>query len=143
MLTGPQRKFCEGVVSGLNYSEAYRAAYPKSTPECARKNAPRLKSNEVIAAEIDRLRARAAELSGGAVLTLAEKRSFVARLLRSRPALLDRDSDLWQSIKTTKDGVEYRLPDKLGAIDRDNDLAGEGNAGDSVNITIVMGGDAG
>jgi integrase len=32
--------------------------------------------------------------------------------------LLPADSPLWQSIKTTKEGTEYRLPDKLAAIAR-------------------------
>lgn len=36
-------------------------------------------------------------------------------------------SDLWESIKRTREGAEYRLPDKLRAIQLDNDLAGEGS----------------
>jgi hypothetical protein len=40
--------------------------------------------------------------------------------------LLPADSPLWQSIKTTKEGTEYRLPDKLAAIARWCDLKGEG-----------------
>ena len=81
-------------------------------------------------------------MAGGAVLTLAEKRSFMARLLRARPALLERDSDLWQSIKTTETGTEYRLPDKIAAVKLDNELAGEGQS-EGVNITVIIGGDAG
>lgn len=37
---------------------------------------------------------------------------------------LSEDSDLWQSIKRTEDGIEFRLPDKLRAVEVDNNLAG-------------------
>ena len=78
-------------------------------------------------AEIARLRAVAASLPGSAVLTLMEKRNFLARLLRAQIALLPSESDLFVSVKHTEAGAEYRLGDKLKAIEIDNDLAGQGS----------------
>jgi hypothetical protein len=72
------------------------------------------------------MRAKGDEKAGSAVLTYAQKRAFCARVMRSAAAPLPHDSPLWQSIKHTKDGVEYRLPDKLKAIELDNDLSGDG-----------------
>lgn len=139
MLSGPHRQFCEGVVSGLTFSDAYRAAYPEAAPENARKNAARLTAREDIQAEIARLRAVADERAGSAVLTLMEKRIFLARIVRACVALLPEDSDLWQSIKRTEDATEFRLPDKLAAIRLDNDLAGEGaTAGAEDAITQMI-----
>ena len=79
-----------------------------------------------IKAEIARMRAVAEKEAGSAVMTAVEKRIFAARVVRACVSKVPEDSDLWQSIKRTKDGVEYRLPDKLAAIKLDNDLAGEG-----------------
>jgi hypothetical protein len=62
------------------------------------------------------------------VLTQLEKRSFLARIVRARIIKLPEDSDLWQTIKPTKEGNEFRLPDKLRALRQDNDLAGEDTA---------------
>lgn len=127
MLSGPQRKFCEGIVAGLNGTEAYCRAYPKASRETARRNGSALLTKADVKAEIARLRAKADEKAGSAVLTLVEKRRFVARLVRAKVADLPPDSDLFNSVKRSKDGIEFRLPDKLRAIELDNDLAGEGS----------------
>src|SRR4030095_4656461 len=126
MLSGPRRKFCEGIVSGLSVTEAHRAPYPKTTSDNARKNAAKLTGKDEIKSEIAALRAKGDEKAGSAVLIHAEKREFLADVVRGRAALLPHDSRLWQAIKVTKDGIEYRLPDKLAAIKLDNDLAGDG-----------------
>lgn len=60
------------------------------------------------------------------LLTIEEKRVFLARIVRARVAELPEDSDLWISVKRTEKTAEFRLPDKLAAIKADNDLAGEG-----------------
>lgn len=120
------RKYCEGVASGLTGTAAYMAAYPQASRGTAKGQSRRLLRKPEIRSEIERLRRQAEEIAGPAVLTLAEKRSFLARIVRARPALLEPDSDLWQSVKETKAGMEYRLPDKIAAIKEDNDLAGDG-----------------
>ncbi|MDB6152454.1 MAG: Terminase small subunit [Chthoniobacteraceae bacterium] len=73
------------------------------------------------------MRAVAEKMAGSAVLTLMEKRIFLARVVRAVISNLANDSDLWQSIKRTKTGIEFRLPDKLRAIEVDNNLAGTGS----------------
>jgi hypothetical protein len=61
-----------------------------------------------------------------ALLTMEEKRKFLARVVRSKPADEPVDSDLWQEIEVKPDSVKRKMPDKLRAIAMDNDLAGEG-----------------
>ena len=105
MLSGPQKTFCDGIVRGLNQTEAYQRAYPKASPDAARKHAPRLVAKGDIKAEIERMRQKAEEKAGSAVLTLAEKRMKLAEITRSN-------------------SEETR--DKLSAIKIDNDLSGDG-----------------
>lgn len=112
MLSGPRQKFCEGIVSGLNATQAYLAAYPDCDPEHAAKNTTRLKKNEEVQAEIARLRKKAEERAGSAVLTLAEKRAKLAAIVRQQSAIID--------------GCELSVTDKLKAIALDNDLSGQG-----------------
>lgn len=127
-LSGPQRKFCEGIVSALTQTEAYHAAYPKcSLKQCESKGC-RLASIGKIKAEIARLRKEAASLPGSTVLTLAAKREFLARIvgMRGREIDLDKDGDLVNGIRLKEQGEELLLPDKLKAIQIDNDLSGHG-----------------
>jgi hypothetical protein len=126
MLSGPRKTFCDGIVAGKPLAEAYRAAYPRATPESARKHASRLKARADVREEIARLRRLADEQAGSAVMQCAEKRIFLARLIRARVSELPDDSDLFQSIRRGQGFVERKLPDKLAAIQLDNKLAGEG-----------------
>jgi hypothetical protein len=119
-------KFCEAYVSGMTKRAAYEAAYPnakKSGPTSSR----RLMKNPEIQAEIARLRALAQEKAGSSVMTLIEKRQWLARIVRARPALLEEDSDLWQSVRRSHYGLVMKLPDKIAAIIADNDLSGHGD----------------
>ncbi len=136
ILSGPHQKFCKGIVVGNTAASAYRAAYPNTTADNARKNAARRVTKADIQAEIARQRTVTEKEAGSAVLTLVEKRSFLARV-----ALLPPDSDLLQSIKRTASGSEIRLADKIAAIKLDNDLVGEA-PNEAMNITVVIGGDA-
>lgn len=128
-ITGPQRKFCEGIISGLSGVDAYCAAYPNSSRAAARASAADLLAKASITAEIQRLRDAAQEKAGSAILTLAEKRKWLARLLRVNLSdlSLGQDGDLLHSIAPGKLGDKLTLCDKLAAIKLDNDLAGEGS----------------
>jgi hypothetical protein len=86
-------------------------------------HASRLAGNGKIQARVAWLKRQAAAVD---VLTIAEKRQFLARLVRCKPAEEPADSDLWNGIEDTEQGRRYKLPDKLRAIALDNDLAGEG-----------------
>ena len=102
MLSGPRQKFCEGIVSGLNATQAYLAAYPNSSEEGARRSASVLLTKLDVSAEIERMRRKAEERAGSAVLTLAEKRAKLAAIVRQDKPVIK-------------------------AIALDNDLAGEGS----------------
>ena len=119
-------------------ADAYRAAYPKASRDSARKHSSRLMAEDEIRTEIARQRAEAEKIAGSSVLTCAEKRIFFARVVRASPALLPEESDLWQSIKRTESGTEFRLPDKLAAIKGDNDLAGTGKEAEANDALTQM-----
>lgn len=138
-LNGQQKKFCRLYALEKNAKAAYKEAYGCSD-DSAEAAGPRLLGNVRIQEEIAQIRRRADEIAGAAAPTLAEKRAFCGELLRARVANLPRDSHLWQSIKVTESGIEYRLPDKLKAIEVDNDLAGEGSeaiANDALSSLIA------
>lgn len=130
MLSAKHRKFAQGLVVGMTAAEAYGAAYPKAAPDSARKNAARLAGQAEVKAEVARMRAKADELAGSAVLTLMEKRIFLARIVRANLAELDtgKDGDLLTGYEDSpKTGIKLRIADKLEAIRLDSDLAGEGS----------------
>ena len=66
-LTSKQEKFCQGIVSGLNQSDAYRAAYSvgeSTKPECVNQQAYELMQNLDISLRIEHLRKPIAERVG-------------------------------------------------------------------------------
>lgn len=126
MLSGPHQKFCEGIVAGMKAFDAHAAAYPEAKGNAGRKYAYELLAKSEIEAEIARMRALAQEKAGESVMSVMEKRLFLARIVRAQVTLLPEDSDLWQSIKYTKYWTGYEMPNKLAAIVVDNDLASDG-----------------
>jgi hypothetical protein len=135
MLTGPQKRFAEGIVEGKSATEAYAAAFLGCERDSARASAPRLLKEPAIKAEIERMRSEAEKVAGSAVLTLAQVHAFLYRVVTCRIADLPEDSDLFVSIKRHKmrdeDGgeiIEFKILDKLGAIAKWMDLKGEGAA---------------
>jgi Terminase small subunit len=127
MLSGPRRKFCEGIIAGNKGVAAYLAAYPRSSRRAGEVGASRLLRKAEIQTAIERMRTQADREAGSALMTLIKKRKRLARIVRARVAVEPPDSDLWQAVKT-RDGVsEFRLPDKIEAIVLDSRLAGQGN----------------
>jgi hypothetical protein len=100
MLSKPHCKFCESIISGLTGVRAYALAYPRCSLKTARFNASHLRAKLQIQDEIARLRAQADTIAGPAVLTLIEKRRWLARVVRANLALLDPkiDGDLLVSL---------------------------------------------
>lgn len=78
-------------------------------------------------AEIQSLRAKADAVAGSAVLTLAEKRAFLARVVRlkGKSINLEEDGDLVNGVRLKEVGEELLIPDKLKALELDAKLAGE------------------
>jgi hypothetical protein len=139
MITGPRRRFCEGIVRGLNATEAYAAAYPRSSQEAARRSASDLLTIPDITDTIEDLRRKADLRAGSAVMSYEEKRRFLARVVRCCVINEPQESDLWQSVEIRDGMTKLRLPDKLAAIVGDNDLAGQGSeaeANDEISALI-------
>lgn len=66
-LTSKQEKFCQSIVSGMNQSDAYRAAYSVgegTKPECVNQQAYELMQNLDISLRIEHLRRPIAERVG-------------------------------------------------------------------------------
>jgi len=126
MLKATLLRFCEQVAMGVSATRAYMAAYPNASYGTASTSAYKLLQRPGVQAEILRLRVQAQQAAGSAVMTLIEKRSFLARVVRAQIALLPHDSDLWQSVHHSSHGTFYRLPDKIEAIIADNDLSADG-----------------
>lgn len=143
MLSSSHKKFADGIAAGLSGTQAYRAAFPRCTSQhAAEVSASRLLRSAEVIAEVERIRHEAEKLAGGAVLTLAEKRRFLARLVRANIAELPATSDLWHEIHTTSEGgVKRKLGCKLRAIALDNDLASDGSeaaANDAAVDVVAM-----
>jgi hypothetical protein len=89
----------------------------------------------------DDIKARVREVQLAAtldtMLTIRQKREYLAQVVRARVSELGDDSDLWQ-VTITDDGVTRKLPDKLRAIALDNELSGEGARENSEEVTVVV-----
>jgi len=74
------------------------------------------------------LRQSEAAIARPVVLDIAEKREFLARVVRTPIGEVDEASDLCQAMEVNDSGGrKYKLPCKIAAIKLDNDLAGEGS----------------
>lgn len=114
-----ERFACE-LAKGASQDEAYvLAGFSRN-----RGNASRLNANENVFERVAWLKEQAAT---DTVLSIREKREFLARVVRTPIGEVDRTSDLCQEVTETPDSTKYKMPDKLGAIRIDNDLAGEGS----------------
>jgi hypothetical protein len=108
------------LAKGAGVSAAYVLAGYKESPA----SATRLSKKVNVAARVEWLQEQAATST---VLSIREKREFLARVVRTPIGEVDRTSDLCQEVTETPDATKYKMPDKLGAIRLDNDLAGEGS----------------
>ena len=88
------------------------------------------------------LRESEAAIARPVVLDIAEKREFLARVVRTPIGEVDETSDLCQAMEINESGGrKYKLPDKIAAIRLDNDLAGDGSAGVSRGGAVRLDGD--
>jgi phage terminase small subunit len=137
-MTIKQQKFCEICATGERPTQAYRTVYGgKDTT--ARTNAARLMANPEIENEIYRLKKLAREKADeGVVLTILEKRKWIAGAVRANVHELDpHDKAKAPYIKkitqrTVGSGenaeavTEVEGYDKARLIELDTDLAGDG-----------------
>lgn len=140
------RDFAHLVVSGQSQAQAYKIAISPSAQEStANSKGCRLANRPDIKAYIQSLK----EASWTAnVLTLAEKRSFLADVVRTPVGEVDETSKLAQEVtyEETKNGTtrKVKMVSKAQAIDLDSKLAGDyysdrqGNSGNPFGWLVVM-----
>lgn len=115
--------FALNVARGMSATEAYRQA--GYAPKDADVNGPILIGNHGngIKERVEYIKAQAAT---SAVLSIAEKREFLAKVLRTAIGDVDEKSPLCQSFEIGKEGErKYKMPCKLKTIERDDALAPE------------------
>jgi phage terminase small subunit len=117
--------FALAVAKGASATDAYRRAGYRAKD--ADVTGPRLLGDvgNGIAARVDWIKLQAAS---DTVLTIREKREFLASVVRTPIGEIDEGSPLCQSVKIGSEGErEYKMPCKIRSILADNDLAGEGS----------------
>lgn len=123
-------RFAQLVVSGIDTAEAYRKLNPDCTEESSWNGSWRWTRKDEVKNRIKWLQKQSA---AKAVLTMDERRQFMARVVRAKLHELDfdKDGDLIQEIVRTegtekKAGIEkFKLPGKRECIMDDAKLAGE------------------
>ena len=121
MLTNARHeRFAQLVAAGASGASAYRdAGY---SAKGARQGAVNLMSKANIK---ERIREILAKVEKKTLLTIEERRQFLADVVRAEVSKIPLNSHLIQSIKTGKDGTEIRLPDKVKSLELDAKMAGE------------------
>jgi hypothetical protein len=110
----------------MTATQAYAEAYPQAGEASARKSGSRLLGKPEIQSEIAALREKADTLAGSAVMTLLERRAFLAAIVRTPVGQVKEDSPLAEEMRVdAKGGVTVKLPCKLRALELDAKLAGE------------------
>lgn len=111
------------VLSGLKPSKAYAMLYPKSKANTRHSNSSRILKRPDCKAYKEHILTQAAD---DQVLSVREKRHFLARVVRAKVNTLPDDSDLWQEIRISEtenaSNRFYKLPGKLESIKLDNEL---------------------
>lgn len=116
-----------------NAAQAWLAA-GGTNPKTANRQGDKWVKKGDIKARIDWLRAEVERRqqeqkdaqNESALLSIEEKRRFLASVVRARITQIPDDSPLWQEVEVRPDSIKRKLPDKLRAIAQDNDLAGDG-----------------
>ena len=83
MLGSKYQAYAEAVAGGSPELDAYRRAFPSASVVAARKGVARMSQNVAVCEEIQRIRKAAELLAGGAVLSLMEKRLYLAGVVRT------------------------------------------------------------
>ena len=141
ILKPEQQRYAELVALGENPSAAYGMAFgggEPMKPEAKRQGVCRLSRNVTVQDEIRRIRAEAEKMLGGVVMTLAQKRIYLNRIMTTPLSEIGPDSVLCSEITVSKpykkDGDQQmelwevekiKKPDVLRAMELDAKLAGE------------------
>lgn len=112
--------FVQYVLVGQSASNAYAKIYG-AKGRAAEANGARLMRNDNIRQRLRWLQERA---SSDCVMTLIQKREYLARVVGTPIAEVDEKSDLCQRFMRTARSCSKEMPDKLRAIELDAQLAG-------------------
>jgi phage terminase small subunit len=143
-LSDQHRAFCKNILKGMNGSSAYRAVYAcDSTNAVVAAGASRILAMPHVKAYLEKMRkARDERL----VLSIQEKREYLAKVVRTAIKDVKPDSELIQEITinkhqdkkgevTTK--TTFKLPSKLDAIKIDNAMMGH-NARTEIDVNLSV-----
>lgn len=127
----------------VSASEAYRREYPDAAPKsveaCSSRLADKVKLRIAwLKAEVER---KAEEVAEGTVLSMLEKRLFLARVVRTPIGEVSEMSDLCQEMTQTfgdNPSTRIKMPGKLDAIRLDNDLAGDGSEAEGMSALVEL-----
>lgn len=141
MLTNQKHeKFCRLYATSNDAAGSYKRAYKNDSDyRTNASNASRLLKNDNVLNRIDEIRQECAkDEMPGVHLNMAERRAFLALLVRTPIRQINADSILCQSWKVITgeftSSEEFKIPDKLRAIELDAKLAGE--LSDTVNVNL-------
>lgn len=131
-------------IKGMSATAAYREVWPDSSQRTAEVEGSKLSLKPEISLRIDEFREEAAKRAAEKdFLTVEEKRAFLARVVRTPIAQVNKDSDLCQewaeNVGQFSSSEKIKMPSKLEAIRMDNDLAVEGaEAGANKALEIII-----
>ncbi len=115
----------------MSAAAAYRKGYPAADRATAETKGPALARKGLVRVRIAWLRSEASKRlktrAEAVVMTIAEKREFLAKVVRTPAGKVAKGSQLCQEWSEGEHGVKLKMPDKLAAIRLDNDLAGDGS----------------
>lgn len=113
------------ILDGVPKGDAYASLYPRSAKKSRNPACGAVLRRPDVKAYMASIR-RAAAID--TALSVAEKRQFLARVVRCKPNVEPDDSDLWQEIRIeeteTASRITRKLPGKCECIKLDNELDG-------------------
>ena len=105
-------RFAILMVAGKSQIDAFLACHPTSSRRNAGRNAHRFAKLPAVRKHVDRLLKQSARKSQ---MNRQELIEYLANALHTPAGDIDLHHPLCQAIRTTKDGTELKMPDKLGA----------------------------
>lgn len=107
----------------LSKADAYRKAYKRNdmSNEAASKAASRLSKDAEVLRIIDELND---QLNKSAVLTKQQRMEWLSRVVRTPIGDIDNTSDLCQESSIDENGMKFKMPSKIAAIQELNKMDG-------------------
>lgn len=122
-LTEKQKAFARGVFKGLSQREAYKRAYDctKKKDETVDALASRLLSNVKVQKYLEELNEKA---ESPLVLTKQQRMEWLSRVVTTPIGEIDNTSELCQEYSVDENGIKYKMPSKITAIQELNKMDG-------------------